>query len=133
MESEAEVLRRCSGSASGDRMSETSVMARGRRFLLPAALVAVLVAAYWAWSWRPGVPSHHNFDRVREGMSLQEVEELLGPGDEVRGPGWRWSPTGGEPIVRGDRFFLWCPSDGFITVGMKDGRVVDADYTVLSL
>ncbi len=108
-------------------------MARGQRVLLPAALVAVLAVVYWAWSWRAGVPSHHDFDRVREGMSLQEVEELLGPGNEARGPGWRWSPTGGEPIVGGNRFFRWCPRDGFITIGMKDGRVVNKDYFVYSL
>lgn len=40
-------------------------------------LVLALVAGAW-WIYRPGTFSEANYDRIRPGMTLARVEELLG-------------------------------------------------------
>jgi hypothetical protein len=51
---------------------------RRRRFLLGAGLLALLGVAIWTMLPRPGI-SKANFDRLRQGMTQEDVEVVLGP------------------------------------------------------
>src|SRR5262249_41020142 len=75
-----------------------------------------------------GEYSEWNYDRIRIGMTLDEVERLLGrAGIEV--PQEEVPKTPHQPAVRGHRCFLWRPPDqpvGFIAIALgEDGRVCD--------
>jgi hypothetical protein len=67
----------------------TSVVAMRKSMLLGAAMPVVALIVAVALLARPQAPpfSIENFDRIRKGMSLPEVEAILGPpGDYRTGP-----------------------------------------------
>jgi hypothetical protein len=83
----------------------------------------------------PGQITRCNFEKIRDGMTMSEVQALLGKG-EVRAE----SPESSEldertgkfvwkPIVTGVEVFLWeIPSQRRILVGFQDGRVCSKDF-----
>ena len=66
-------------------------------------------------------------NRVQIGMTLAEVEAILGPGTQVHSvPSY---PSG--PVVRGEVFYRWTATAVYgeeAIVGFKDGVVVDKWY-----
>ena len=45
--------------------------------------LAVFVVAYVLWEQYGGTPNEFSFARVDEGMTLETVEGILGPGKEI--------------------------------------------------
>jgi hypothetical protein len=72
--------------------------------------------------------------RVRVGMTLDEVEAVLGPGRKEEGPPGTPDYKGGSvPLVRGEEFYVW-ERDGLeIWVGLEDGKVCDKYFDFPSL
>jgi hypothetical protein len=64
-------------------------------------------------------------DHIREGMTLAEVQAILGNGRRVNDV-----PIGASgPVVRGDVFYFWRgPVPEGLYVGFQDGAVVDKRY-----
>jgi hypothetical protein len=66
--------------------------------------------------------------RVQVGMTLAEVEAILGPGTKVEGvPHY----AGDKPVVRGDVFYEWTATQLYgeqFIVGFKGGVVFDKWY-----
>jgi hypothetical protein len=67
------------------------------------ALLALTFALTDWWLGRQPCVTEANFKRIREGMTMQEVEAILGaPGDRMAGPGvlyWRWQGESGTAVV----------------------------------
>src|SRR5690242_18170374 len=90
-----------------------------RKWLLAPVLALVVLAAFVfaldAYLHRPGRFCYRNYERIRVGMTLPEVEALLGaPGREVAREELPQSRDFGPPLPRkwskpliGDRFFGW--------------------------
>jgi hypothetical protein len=74
----------------------------------------------------PGWVTEWRFYRIRKGMTLPQVQRILGPG-EARSAVLRPTRRGGmKPVVRGDQCYLWEPHDyRDIWVGFRDGKVCD--------
>jgi hypothetical protein len=66
---------------------------------------------------------------VKVGMTLEEAESFLGPGEEEVAP--PWEDTGA--VVTGDRFFCWERDGMEFHVGLKDGRVCSKWFWAPSL
>ena len=101
----------------------------------------VFVVALDAYLHRPGRFCCRNYERIRVGMPLAEVEALLGaPGQEIAPEDFPLSPDFSQPVpwkqpkpvVNGDRFFRWVAPEnyngGAIIVGIKNGTVCDKWY-----
>jgi hypothetical protein len=112
-------------------------------FLVAAGLFAALIVAAM-WSCRPGCFSHPNYERIRVGMGVGEVDRLLGGAGAVVRPeevptypeayGLKpGAPAGWYGVVWGDEFREWWEDERHIMVGLKDGRVVSKWYWEPSL
>ena len=112
-------------------------------FLAASALVACCVVFDWpcrAWYWGARL-SYCDFKRVEIGMTLQEVEAILGPGREISAKELPGEPDFDEPdldkrvkpVVQGDRFFEWLGGGAEVFVAFRDGRVCDKWYWEASL
>ena len=99
------------------------------------SLALVLVAGWVLGVWCPrGFVCPCNYKKIRAGMTLDEVEAILGgPGNQI---GWRDLPKAPASIntgnkhnayVGGDRFFRWRGgfNGRYIIVGARDGKVCD--------
>ena len=78
--------------------------------------LAVLVLASPHWLDFSGVAQeftimekNNAFSKVTEGMTLEEVEGILGPGKEISREAvpQQWTGNVGKKVVEGDRFFTW--------------------------
>lgn len=83
--------------------------------LIPCLLAVVLFVVLRVWDRNGGPlipgPSYANFERLRIGMSLPEVEAILGPaGDSYS------SETSYE-------YYIWKGRDGWNEVVVKQGKV----------
>jgi hypothetical protein len=93
------------------------------------ALCAVLGAWVWLWWWSPLAFELRFRHRVHEGMTLGEVEAVLGKG-EFRESGlteFRGNPEDDRRVlvVKEDtEFYLWRRDGMEIWLGFLDGRVV---------
>ena len=79
---------------------------------------------------RPGRPTRFNFWRVQTGMSLAEVEALLGPAKGLHEGGKAGQTerllVPGQPAIEVDKALRWQGEDfgsTYLLVGFKDGRV----------
>lgn len=67
--------------------------------------------------------TRENYDRIQPGMSLKEVQRILGPGEKVTGAGVKV----GDLDISGD-VYAWRQDNGEqvgeIVVTFKDGKVV---------
>src|SRR4051812_45261383 len=96
-----------------------SAMNRHQAVIL-AATAALIGAGVWWWTARvPSVPdppaavgpSRTNFDRVREGMTLAEVEALLGPAGPNRSEDFQFE------------HYIWKGPEGWVRAWVVDGTV----------
>jgi hypothetical protein len=85
-------------------------------FLAGSAAVFVV-----RWATAPST-LEANFRRVQAGMTLGEVEAILGPGQQVDSVHVPRHPTG--PVVLGDVFYRWTATELYgeeVIVGFKAG------------
>ena len=96
-----------------------------------------------AWLDRIGMSSYANYERIQPGMTLSEVEKLLG------GPGTEklqnqlpqvvdWTVPLGSPnrlktVVSGDQYFRWKNDDEEAIVSLRRGVVSEKWYYKPSL
>lgn len=104
--------------------------------LVPAILAVGLYC--WCFSGRPNACS---FARIHAGMTLEEVERILGPGAEVQGDGIpqfgqkrfagnKWT----QRVVEGDRFYKWPVSkDEIIWISFENNMVLEKKLLSLPL
>jgi hypothetical protein len=79
---------------------------------------------------QPGRFSRNNYLRIHNGMTLAEVQALLGsPGEELPRKTLFTSPDPREPPLTGDQVFRWRPPGNYsgscVLVGLTDGKVCD--------
>jgi hypothetical protein len=120
---------------------------RLRTLFIVTAALAVLLSAWktldlWV-DYVEGPISSRGFSRIKIGMSLDEVEAILGPGEQIslehvtQIPGSPYAKRKGnlDLVVEGDEFFRWhnskCGME--IQLGLRDGRVCDKWYWEPSL
>jgi hypothetical protein len=82
---------------------------------------------------QPGRFSRNNYLRIHDGMTLAQVEALLGaPGEELRRATLFASPDRRERPLAGDQVFRWHtpgnPNGSCVLVGLKDGKVCDKRF-----
>jgi hypothetical protein len=101
---------------------------RTRTYLLVAAILAVVALVVLAFFSVP-LRVMSDSQRLREDMTLSEVERVLGPGTPIVGVPFPEAPPGFLP---GDQFYRWRREQrlaGFvyrrwvIHVGLQNGRV----------
>src|ERR1700722_18546676 len=97
---------------------------RRRKLLAVLVLALVVVGAFMAWLRPQSRITEENFNRVGEGMTLQQVEALLGPAGDFRtGPAdartWRLVDTG--------KYGIFCTPDVRSPPGMG-GTVMSVGY-----
>jgi hypothetical protein len=85
------------------------------------AVVAVLAAC------EPKV-TPENFEQITEGMTIAQVEKILGPGEEEAAAGG--TSIGGSGMLEGARAnaartFIWKEDNRQIIVVFQDGKVVN--------
>lgn len=108
------------------------------------AIFAVAVLAAVVWFNREGTFSHANYERIRPGMSLADVERLVGaPGAETfegQLPGVvDWSvpvdhPKRVKAVVAGEQYFRWDDGNGAeIIISLRGGVVAEKWYWEPSL
>jgi hypothetical protein len=112
--------------------------------LATLALFAVAVLVAVLWFTRTGTFSQANYERIRPGMSLAEVERLLGgPGTEtLEGhlPGVvDWSvpvdhPKRVKAVVSGEQYLRWEDGHGSeVIISLRGGVVAEKWYWEPSL
>jgi len=106
-----------------------------RTRLLAAIGIAFFALASWA-CW-PRSCSFVNYWRVCNGMTQEQVEALLGPGEEEFGapqyPPYYQRPDapGGEHgVVWGDRYFRWQQGPLEVYIGYAKGLVCSKELNV---
>jgi hypothetical protein len=108
-----------------------------KTYLQIAVGFVVLSALGWTLFFvNMAIINHVNFpkryDRIAEGMTVQEVELLLGPGAPVvREDVPRDLDDPAEPVVDGETLLLWARGKQRIVVAFTKGRVVDHHYWVM--
>ena len=71
--------------------------------------------------------------RIHTGMTLSEVERVLGPGAKQDSPPGTPDSRGIRPLVEGDQYYVW-EQDGLeIRIGFKEGRVYGKYFDAPSL
>ena len=71
-----------------------------------------------------------NFDMIKEGMTLAEVEKILGKGTKETGDGSNVAGQFGvvvssTPTSGGGDFYTWETNTSKITIGVRDGKVAN--------
>ena len=131
-----------------------------RKFLLPGLFVILLgtalVGLVYGVSWA-SAPGLADYERVRVGMSVDDVQALLGRGTPVSsadvpchvvilrsdgtvgrelprpddgGPHQRVKPVALRPVVEGDYILRWGSESagGWVLVAFRDGKVTGKDF-----
>lgn len=103
-------------------------------------VVCLMVLAMIGYDYDQGwTLKRSTFDKIQAGMTLAEVEALLGPGQQT-------SPRFISPPLQGDELYRWQewqkdwkpdgltgPANRWICVGFKRGKVSDKRYFEPSL
>jgi hypothetical protein len=105
--------------------------------LAVTVMFGLAVGVYWQFF--TGNPSEWSFSRVDAGMTVEEVQAILGPGREISRehvPEWGAERTaaGGRRttrVVEGDRFFEWPQEDGAFYVSFAKNRVAEKHHSFL--
>jgi hypothetical protein len=110
---------------------------RGKVLLVLPLLALIVLCLSLVLSCQNGTVSYHNYIKIREGMTLGEVEAILGPGVEIPKSRLPETPDFTEPdpekrskpVVTGEQISRWSkgriPGETEIIIGFKDGRVCD--------
>jgi len=114
-----------------------SVAAHRKRALAGALLLLVLGVTVWmvfsVLLCPSGMTEFNVRFRVRTGMTLGEVEAILGPGEPIKSSQVPLDYYNG-PVVRGDTFYAWHPKDGTeAVIGFKDRKVYEKWFWAPSL
>lgn len=102
-----------------------------KSFLAGLVLLAVVVVAAVWWYYRPGTFSYANYKRIHPGMSLAQVEELLGgPGESIQSQRLPLMVDSNvpKPVVSGEEYFLWKGGGSFIVISLSGGVVAEGNY-----
>lgn len=108
-----------------------------RWLILPIAVVAIGVWLFIQLEHRMH-KMYYDYKDIYVGMTLLELEQLLGPGQEISRQEVPQSPDYSEPdlekqwkpVVNGDRFFRWKDDDGReIIVSLVNDRVSEKRYS----
>jgi hypothetical protein len=92
---------------------------------LSCCVVCPRTATVYEWKYRY---------RVKAGMTLAELEAILGPGQPEEAPPGRPDWKGGTvPLLRGDEFYVWEHDWLEIWVGLRGGKVCDKWFDAPSL
>ena len=105
-----------------------------------SAICLTLVGCSLYWYCFAGKPTECSFSRVQAGMTLAQVERILGPGHQVprervaqvQGP-LQADGTGLKPVVEGDTFFAWTGGGDGFWISFKNGRVKEKYHFVVPL
>lgn len=92
-------------------------------------LAAVLVLCLLVTACIKNKVTKDNFDKIKEGMTLEEVEKILGKGTKEEGDGTGTAAQFGvhiaqAPKVGGGETYNWERGGKTITVGINQGKVV---------
>ncbi len=100
---------------------------RVKTIAIIASVVALLLGAFLCFAWDgPGL-TQRKFNRIEYGMTLAEVEEILGPGRELRPHEVPDIRNG--PVRPGDQVYKWSETRAsedngqFKTVGRGERRI----------
>ncbi|TWU02987.1 hypothetical protein [Stieleria varia] len=101
-----------------------------RQWWWPAALLSLFVLTGCGGPTNQGSPTNQDFTKVKVGMPLKQVEQMLGTGVEVLAddpeiPGV-YIPTPKERADAGSpnqRWIKWVTPDHYILIGVDDGEV----------
>ena len=89
--------------------------------------IVVIISVIMGWLCRPGVFSYFNYCIIFPGMTLTQVEALLGkPGREI--PPHEVPGTSAKAFVSGDRVFRWEDGNRVIFISLKNGVVYEKYY-----
>src|SRR5262249_9118926 len=83
----------------------------------------------------------NTYQRINLGMSLKEVQALLGPGSEIPASEVPQSPDFSEldpdkrskPVVNGDKYYIWIVKGKKVVIGTTDDKVCGKWYWEPSL
>lgn len=95
---------------------------------LPARLVIVLLMCLLIPACKSKV-TKDNFDKVKEGMSLEDVEKLLGKGNKETGDGSNVAGQFGVampsvPVMGGGDVYTWESGDKTIRITFRQNKVI---------
>ena len=100
------------------------------RMIYPVSILIFVsvLASFLAWAYLPRVPSEfqRNYDRIENGMTVDEVRRMLGAEtEESREDACQIGTEGGvKNAVHGERVLVWERSPQIIRVGFDKDRVV---------
>ncbi len=114
---------------------------RLRTLMILMTLFCVIVGGILSvlgWYYRPGVVSFPNYERIEPGMTVAEVDKLLGRrGTEMHQsnmPQINPSASGGVgPAVVGDQYFRWADGSTYVIVSLRHGVVAEKYFWEPSL
>ncbi len=111
--------------------------------LVAPAVVLVVGSLVYIWQTQPERALGQNCERIRVGMSREEVAALFGsPGEEIGAdqmPGYPpyahdpAAPPGWNGVVWGDTFVVWHAGQATVFVGFSNGRVTSKCFLMPSL
>lgn len=103
-----------------------------RLLLLLGGAACLLVAGYFVYGWLTASPINRDtFERIENGMTLKEVEELIGlpPGEYEKGVMYWYAEPGSMFGMKGDKCESWSSNNGQIVVWVSpEGKVTDKDF-----
>lgn len=95
-------------------------------FLVVAIVTVILAGGVWLlWPHTSRAISRENFERIQLGMTLAEVEAVMGEKADLSQAG-NWKGAAGKP---GENTHAWASAaDGLIMVVTRDDRVTDKGF-----
>jgi hypothetical protein len=103
---------------------------RYRYLLIGLGLLVLLLAVWNGLSTSPRI-NEANFAKIKKGMTLEEVDGMLGTHDYLLSPLTSGFTSGITSIWFESRNSPWWVADNrYIMVRLKDGRVTDASLRV---
>jgi hypothetical protein len=101
-------------------------------------LLVLLMLVLWVYLWetRRGCFSYTNYQRIDIGMTLGQVHSLLGTTGEVievKYVPFQKRSDGIARVVQGESYWKWGNPNGYIYLGVTDGRVTGKYYSEPSL
>jgi hypothetical protein len=101
-------------------------------------LLAITGAVFLSFVNREGAFSYSNFERIRTGMTLAEVERLLGEtGNEINESFVPLivvgQPKQQKQVVSGGQYYRWENGNSYVIVSFRKGLVAEKYYWEPSL